>query len=106
MRFTTLRRGRKTRPFMSSLRFTISRRSSASPKLRWLFGRPPGCRTSGDSLRFLAVTVETAEALCRDAERRLSKMLTRLEQVLDRPAIDLASLYDGNLISGIVRGLE
>jgi biotin-dependent carboxylase-like uncharacterized protein len=65
-----------------------------------------GRRRPGDTLRFAAVTVETAEALCRDAERRLTEMLTRLEPVPDRPGIDLGSLYDGNLISGVVSGLD
>src|SRR5215471_12098491 len=65
-----------------------------------------GRRRPGDTLRFAAVTVETAEALCRDAERRLTEMLTRLELVTARPRIDLGSLYDGNLISGVVSGLD
>jgi len=38
-------------------------------------GRP------GDSLRFAAVTVETADALCRDAEPRLTEMVAWLEPV-------------------------
>ena len=33
-----------------------------------------GRRRPGDTLRFAAVTVETAEALCRDAERGLTEM--------------------------------
>jgi biotin-dependent carboxylase-like uncharacterized protein len=65
-----------------------------------------GRRRPGDSLRFAAVTVETAEALCREAERRLTEMVSRLEPVPDRPALDLGSLYDGNLISGVVSGLD
>jgi allophanate hydrolase len=65
-----------------------------------------GRRRPGDTLRFAAVTVAAAEALCRDAERRLTEMLTRLEPVPDRPTIDLGSLYDGNLISGVVSGLD
>jgi biotin-dependent carboxylase-like uncharacterized protein len=65
-----------------------------------------GRRRPGDTVRFAAVTVEAAEALCRDTERRLSEMLARLEPVPDRPAIDLGSLYDGNLISGVVSGLD
>jgi biotin-dependent carboxylase-like uncharacterized protein len=65
-----------------------------------------GRRRSGDSLRFAAVTVETAEALCREAERRLTEMVNRLEPVPDRPTLDLGSLYDGNLISGVVSGLD
>jgi allophanate hydrolase len=65
-----------------------------------------GRRRPGDALRFAAVTVETGEALCRDAERRLTEMLTRLEAVPDRPGIDLRPLYDGNLISGVISGLD
>jgi allophanate hydrolase len=65
-----------------------------------------GRRRPGDTLRFAAVTVETAEALCRDRERRLTEMVARLEPVPERPGIDLGSLYDGNLISGVVSGLD
>ena len=65
-----------------------------------------GRRRPGNTLRFAAVTVETGEALCRDAECRLTEMVARLEPVPDRPAIDLGSLYDGNLISGVVSGLD
>jgi hypothetical protein len=63
--------------------------------------RPPG-----NSLRFAAVTVETAEALCRDAERLLTEMVARLEPVPDHPTFDFPSLYDGNLISGVVSRLD
>jgi allophanate hydrolase len=65
-----------------------------------------GRRRPGDTLRFAAVSVETAEALCRDAERRLTEMLTQLEAVPDRAGIDLGLLYHGNLISGVVSGLD
>ena len=44
-----------------------------------------GRRRPGDTLRFAAVTIETAEALCRDAEHRLTEMLTRLEPIPDAP---------------------
>jgi hypothetical protein len=40
-----------------------------------------------DSLRFAAVTVETADALCRDAEPRLTEMVAWLEP--DRPRVAL-----------------
>ena len=63
-------------------------------------------RRPGNSLRFAAVTVERAEALCRDAERRLTETVNRLQPVPDRPGIDLRSLYDGNLISSVVSGLD
>jgi len=65
-----------------------------------------GRRRPGDPLRFVAVTVEAAEALCRDAERWLAEMVTRLEPVPDRLGVDLAPLYNGNLISGVVSGLD
>jgi allophanate hydrolase len=63
-------------------------------------------RRAGDRLRFVAIAVEEAEQICRAAERRLSEMLTRLEPVPNRPTLDLGSLYEGNLISGVVSGLD
>jgi len=65
-----------------------------------------GRRRPGDALRFVAITVETAEALCRDAERRLVELVTALDPVTERQGIDLGSLYGDNLISGVVTGLE
>jgi hypothetical protein len=52
------------------------------------------------------VTVEAAEALCRDAERQLAELVTALDPVTERQGIDLGSLYGDNLISGVVTGLE
>ena len=65
-----------------------------------------GRRRPGDALRFVAITVETAEALCRDAERRLVELVAALEAMPQRNGIDLGSLYGNNLISGVVTGLE
>ena len=65
-----------------------------------------GRRRPGDRLRFVAVTVEAAEALCRDAERQLAELVTALDPVTERQGIDLGSLYGDNLISGVVTGLE
>ena len=65
-----------------------------------------GRRRPGDTLRFVAVTVEAAEELCRAEERRLAELAERLEPAQDRPRVDIASLYDGNLISGVVSGLD
>lgn len=48
----------------------------------------------------------SAAALCRDAERRLAELATRLGPVPDHARIDLGSLYEGNLISGVVSGLD
>jgi biotin-dependent carboxylase-like uncharacterized protein len=65
-----------------------------------------GRRRPGDALRFLAINVETAKALCRDAERRFVELVAALEAVPQRSGIDLGSLYGGNLISGVVSGFE
>ena len=65
-----------------------------------------GRRRPGDRLRFAAVTVEVAEELCRAAECHLAELTAKLEPIPDHPAIDLGSLYDGNLISGVVSGVE
>jgi biotin-dependent carboxylase-like uncharacterized protein len=65
-----------------------------------------GRRRPGDALRFVAVNVETAEALCRDAERQFVELVTALEPVSQRSGINLSSLYGGNLISGVVTGYE
>jgi biotin-dependent carboxylase-like uncharacterized protein len=65
-----------------------------------------GRRRPGDRLRFVAVTVEAGEMLCRDAERRLAELVSRLEPIVDRAGIDLGSLYGDNLISGVVSGFE
>jgi len=65
-----------------------------------------GRRRPGDALRFVAVTVEAAEELCRAEDRRLAELVASLESVTQRPGIDLGSLYDGNLISGVVSGFD
>jgi hypothetical protein len=48
-----------------------------------------GAGRPGDTLRFASVTVGDGEALCRDAERLMTEMVTRLEPVSGRSAIDL-----------------
>ena len=65
-----------------------------------------GRRWPGDPLRFAAITVETAEALCREEARRLADLVAALEPVPERRGIDLASLYGENLVSGVVSGIE
>ena len=57
-------------------------------------------------MRFATVTIESAEALCRAEEQRLAELVAALEPVPSRNGVDLASLYDGNLISGVVSGVE
>lgn len=56
----------------------------------------------GQTVRFAAITVEEAEALRRDQESRLQRAIAGF--VVARPpgGIDLARLYEENLIDGIV----
>jgi allophanate hydrolase len=63
-------------------------------------------RRPGDVIRFAAVTIEAAEALCRAEERRITELVAALQPAQSRSGVDLLSLYDGNLISGVVSGVE
>jgi biotin-dependent carboxylase-like uncharacterized protein len=65
-----------------------------------------GRRRPGDAIRFVAVSVEEAEALCRAEERRLAGTAASTQPIAADGGIDLASLYDANLISGVVNGSE
>jgi allophanate hydrolase len=64
-----------------------------------------GRRRPGDPIRFVAVSVETAEAAYREEERRLAELVAGLEQV-PQSRLDLSSLYASNLISGVTTGVE
>ena len=61
-----------------------------------------GRRRPGDAMRFAAVDVAEAEQLARDAEQPIAALIAAFEPVADGGGIDLASLYAGNLISGVV----
>ncbi|HZU90162.1 MAG TPA: biotin-dependent carboxyltransferase family protein, partial [Stellaceae bacterium] len=65
-----------------------------------------GRRRPGDGVRFVAVSVEEGEALCRAEEQRLARLAEAAEPVAEEAGIDLASLYHANLISGVVTGKE
>jgi len=65
-----------------------------------------GRRRPGDAIRFAAVTVEEAEQLAREAEHRLAALIASIEPTPGGGNIDLASLYAGNLISGVVTATE
>ncbi|MFI4999511.1 MAG: biotin-dependent carboxyltransferase family protein [Reyranellales bacterium] len=56
----------------------------------------------GQSVRFTAVTVEEAEKLRRDQEARLALAIADLKAARPPGGIDLARLYEENLIDGIV----
>jgi len=63
------------------------------------------CRPGG-KLRFAAVAAEAAEHLYREAERRFAEFVAAIELLPEPSAIQHASLFDENLISGVVSGLE
>ncbi|HEY1260280.1 MAG TPA: biotin-dependent carboxyltransferase family protein [Stellaceae bacterium] len=65
-----------------------------------------GRRRPGDRIRFTAVAPDVAEQLCRDAENRLLGLVAAIEPVPPSAALDFASLYRANLISGVVTGSE
>jgi allophanate hydrolase len=65
-----------------------------------------GRRRPGDTIRFAEVSVEQAEQLARDAEKKMSALLAAIEPVSSGAGLDLASLYAGNLISGVVTAVE
>jgi allophanate hydrolase subunit 2 len=65
-----------------------------------------GRRRPGDAIRFAAVSIDAAEDLAAEGERRFAALAASLEPVPADAGIDLGSLYAGNLISGVVSGRE
>jgi len=63
------------------------------------------CRPGG-KLRFAAVAAEAAENLYRQAEHRFAELVAAIEPVAKPSAIKHALLFDENLISGVISGLE
>jgi allophanate hydrolase len=63
------------------------------------------CRP-GDPLRFVAVELEAAEEICREAEREFAKLVGALEPAPSEIQLDTGSLYGENLISGVTTGFE
>ena len=56
----------------------------------------------GRTVRFAAITVEEAEALRREQETRLARAIASFQVARPAGGIDLARLYEENLIDGIV----
>ena len=56
----------------------------------------------GRTVRFTAITVEEAESLRREQEQRLARAIAGLQIARPAGGIDLARLYEENLIDGIV----
>jgi biotin-dependent carboxylase-like uncharacterized protein len=56
----------------------------------------------GQRVRFEAIGVEDAEALRRDLEKRVRATIAGLETARPEGGVDLAALYNVNLISGVV----
>ena len=65
-----------------------------------------GRRRPGDAIRFAAVTIAEAEQLARDEEQRLAALVASIEPAPGDGNIDLATLYAGNLISGVVTATD
>lgn len=65
-----------------------------------------GRRRPGDRIRFAAVEVAEAERLARAAEAEIAKIVAGIQPAVDAGSLDLASLYAGNLISGVVSGTD
>jgi len=65
-----------------------------------------GRRRPRDPLRFVSVELEAAEEMCREAEREFAKLVAALEPVPRDQRLDVGSLYDENLISGVTTGFE
>jgi biotin-dependent carboxylase-like uncharacterized protein len=63
-------------------------------------------RRPGDAIRFTAVTVAEAEQLACDQEQRLAALIASIDPVPGDCNIDLATLYAGNLISGVVTATD
>ncbi|WP_371344999.1 biotin-dependent carboxyltransferase family protein [Ancylobacter sp. IITR112] len=59
----------------------------------------------GSTLRFQAVNVVQAEEARRAAEAELQRLLATLAPVRESGRIDIAALYDANLISGVTSGV-
>jgi biotin-dependent carboxylase-like uncharacterized protein len=56
----------------------------------------------GRKVRFVAITVEEAEALRREQETRLARAIASFQAARPAGGIDLARLYEENLIDGVV----
>ena len=56
----------------------------------------------GQTVRFAAVTVEEAERLRREQEARLARAVADLQPARPSGGIDLARLYEENLIDGVI----
>ncbi len=56
----------------------------------------------GMTVRFQAITVEQAEKLRREQEARLKSAIAGLQTARPPGGIDLARLYEENLIDGVV----
>lgn len=56
----------------------------------------------GRTVRFAAITVEKAEALRREQEARLARAISNFQIARPAGGIDLARLYEENLIDGVV----
>lgn len=65
-----------------------------------------GRRRPGAPLRFVSVALEEAEEMCREAEHEFARLVAALEPAPTDQRLDVNSLYDENLISGVTTGFK
>jgi allophanate hydrolase len=65
-----------------------------------------GRRSPGAKVRFAAVSREEAEAIYRAEEAAIAERISGLREARDEASINVAALYDANLIDGIISARE
>ena len=64
------------------------------------------CASVGTAVHFAAVGVAEAEVLARDHEAALQRRLRAIEPLQLVDGVDLAAIYTGNLVSGMIDALD
>ncbi len=65
-----------------------------------------GRRGPGAQVRFAAVSRAEAEEIYREEEAALATRIADMRQARDQPGVNIAALYDANLIDGMVSARE
>jgi allophanate hydrolase len=65
-----------------------------------------GRRGPGAQVRFAAVSRDEAEAIYREEEGAIAGRIAEMREARNQPSVNLAALYDANLIDGIVNARE
>jgi allophanate hydrolase len=65
-----------------------------------------GRRSPGAKVRFARVSRDEAEAIYRDEETAIAARIEDFREARDEASVNVAALYDANLIDGIVSARE